>query len=137
MGIAVITNAGHVRDENNRWRLEGAYTLNAALAAGILEVALGFPEYRVVHAFNRELALALSALPNDDLDAFVDEDATYSDPLITDGNVVDFGEWRHINYSANAARYFADIIPGGGPATRGEQLHLYARHLYRLLHANA
>ena len=56
------------------------------------------------------------------------EDATYSDSNIDYGNVVDFAEWRERNYSANAARYFAQLSEAAMPS---ELLHLYVRHLHR------
>ncbi len=83
------------------------------------------------------IASIQSALSDEDLDVAVNQDAAYSDPLVSVGNVLDFGEWRQINYSARAARYFDEVIPGGGHATRGEKLHLYARHLLRRIHAGA
>ena len=76
----------------------------------------------------------MSALSDDDLDVAAIQDATYSDPLVSVGNVVDFAEWKDTNFSANAARYFDRLVPGGVQATPGEKLHLYARHLHRRIH---
>ena len=129
-GVVTITGVGHVQDEARRWRLEGAYRLNREFADPILAALCNFPEDRRLGTFIVELGYALSALSDDELDRAVSEDATYSDPMVTVDNVIDFADWRHRNYSANAAEKFDRVIPGGN-ATPGEKLHLYVRHLHR------
>ena len=133
IGVASISGIGHVQDESRRWRLEGAYRLNRQFADPILKSLEKFEEESRLGAFVLELGYALSALSDEDLDKAVSEDATYSDPLVTNDNVVDFESWSERNYSANAAREFAHVIPGGN-ATSGEKLHLYVRHLHRRIH---
>jgi hypothetical protein len=133
-GVALISGLDHVRDEDKRWRLEGSYRLNRVFADPILDGLLRFAEEQRLVSFIRELALAISALSDDDLHDTTKEDATYSDPLIAIGNVVDFGEWRMKNYTANAANKFDQLLPGGDRATRGEKLHLYVRHLQARMH---
>ncbi len=133
MGAVEITGLGHARDDDGRWRLEGSYRLNHELAVPVLRHLNTYEDELRLVSFVQELAYALSALSDDDLDLAFSEDATYSDPLVSFGNVVDFDE-RRTNYSANAARYFDHLIPGGGRATPGEKLHLYVRHLHRRIH---
>lgn len=132
-GVTVISGVGHVQDEAERWRLEGAYRLNRKFADPILEVLSHFPEERHLRSFISELSYALSALSDEELDCAFREDATYSDPMITVDNVIDFSDWSERNYSANAADKFDVVIPGGN-ATPGEKLHLYVRHLQRRIH---
>jgi hypothetical protein len=134
MGLVTISGLGHVRDEEKRWRLEGSYRLNHPLANAVINHVSKFEEERRLVSFVDEVAFALSALSDADLDRAVSEDATYSDPLVSFGNVVDFDEWRRTNYSANAARQFENLIPSGTRATPGEMLHLYVRHLRRRIH---
>jgi hypothetical protein len=133
-GIVTITGLDHVPDDDGRWRLEGSYQLNRGLSQAVIDYLSSFEEEQRLASFIRELAYALSALTDDDLSVAVQEDATYSDPLVSVDNVVDFAEWRHTNYSSNAAQYFDRLIPGGTHATLGEKLHLYARHLNRRIH---
>lgn len=133
-GMVLISGLNHVRDEDKRWRLEGSYCLNRNFAGDALQVLRGYEEDAVFTSFVKELAYALSALSDEDLDRAVSEDATYSDPLVSFGNIVDFDEWRKTNYSANAARQFEHLIPLGSEATPGEMLHLYVRHLHRRIH---
>lgn len=136
MGVVVITGLGHARDDDGRWRLEGYYRLNRVFAESVLAILSTLDEERQVLTFVQELAYALAAMSDDDLDLAVGQDATYSDPLVTVGNVVDFDEWRKNNYSANAARYFDRLIPGDSHASPGEKLHLYVRHLHRRIHGS-
>jgi len=134
MGVAVILGLDHVLDEDNRWRLEGSYQLNRPFADRIVDRLSDFESERRLATFLQELAFAVSTLSDDDFDQAMTEDATYSDPLIGVGNVVDFAEWQRRNYSANAARYFDNLLPGGARATPGEKLHLYVRHLHSRVH---
>jgi hypothetical protein len=135
MGLVVICGVSHARDEDNRWRLEGAYRLNFDLAARPLESLATFESERRLSAFLQELAFALSALTDQELDQAMTEDATYADPIVTVGNVVDFGEWQNKNWSSQAADHFEHLMPGGSRATPGEKLHLYVRHLHARLQA--
>jgi hypothetical protein len=137
MGVVAITGLGHVRDEEGYWRLEGSYQLNQSFAQRVLARLSTLDEERRLSAFIQELAYALSALSEDDLDLAVTEDATYSDPLVSLGNVIDFDEWRKTNYSANAARYFERLLPGGVSTSPGEKLHLFVRHLHRRISGSA
>ena len=134
MGLVLISGLGHVQDDEKRWRLEGFYRLNHGLADVVLEHVATFEEERWLVSFVQELAYALSVLSDKDLDQAMTEDATYSDPLVSFGDIVDFDEWRRTNYSANAARRFEDLIRSGARATPGEMLHLYVRHLHRRIH---
>jgi hypothetical protein len=134
MGVVNISGVSHVLDEEQRWRLEGAYQLNRQFADRILHRIMEFESEHRLLRYLQELAYALSALGDDDFTVATKEDATYSDPVIDVGNVVDFAEWQHVNYSANAARFFARILPSGTRTTSGEMLHLYVNHMYRRLH---
>jgi hypothetical protein len=134
LGMVAISGLGYVRDDDKRWRLEGSYRLNHSFTDAPLRHFLTFEEERRLASFVQELAYALSALSDKDFDQAVSEDATYSDPLVSFGNIVDFEEWRRTNYSANAAREFENLIPREGQATLGEKLHLYVRHLHRRIH---
>lgn len=134
IGTVLISDVSHVLDEDHRWRLEGSYRLYRVFADRILQRIKEFEDERKLISFIQELAYALSALNDNDFKRATTEDATYADPVIDVGNVVDFAEWQHVNYSANAARYFERLLPGGTRATRGELLHLYVHHLHRRLH---
>jgi hypothetical protein len=133
-GVAFVTKLGHARDETGSWRLEGSYSLNFLFSEPILRQLNSYEREARLGKFIHELALAISALDAKSFDAAVAEDATYSDPTVTFGNIVDFDEWRKQNYSANAAAYFERIAPSLSATTPGEKIHLYVRHLYRRVH---
>jgi len=130
IGVVLVSNVSHVLDEDQRWRLEGSYCLHRPFADRILQRIKAFEDEREIIHFIQELAYALSALSSEDLGRATTEDATYADPIIDVGNVVDFAEWENVNYSANAARHFERLLPSGARATQGEMLHLYVHHLY-------
>jgi hypothetical protein len=133
LGVAMISGLGHVL-ENGRWRLEGRFRLHRRFADPIIAQLAEYDDERRLATFIQELAFAISAFSDDDLDSAVSEDATYSDSLVMPGSVIDFDEWRHVNYSANAAQYFDYVLPDAGNSTPGEKLHLYVRHLQRRVH---
>ena len=125
-GLAQINGLTHVQDEDNRWRLEGVFSLNYGLATEALEVIRLFPQHREIHSFLQEVAYAVSALSDSEFDRLAEADAAYSDAAISYENIVDFAEWRELNYSTNAARHFSSLSDRATPA---ELLHLYVRHL--------
>ncbi len=129
LGVVVISGIGHEVDDDGRWRLRGAFRLNAELAGPALLAIDAFADEQAVSSFMSELGLALSSLPEEEFSRAPMEDATYADTLTTAGNVVDFAEWQRRNFTANAAHRFLDLMPGGIQATQAELLHLYVRHL--------
>jgi hypothetical protein len=133
-GVVVVSGVGHVLDEEKQWKLDGFYRLNRDLADRILTHVRSFEDERRLLGFLQELAFALAALSDVDLNKVLVEDATYSDPMIDFGNIVDFAEWQQKNYTASAARYFEWLLPEGSRATPSEQLHLYVRHLHSRMH---
>jgi hypothetical protein len=139
-GLVLLSGVGHKMDDDGRWRLEGEYRLNLRLADSALSaIRASEPEARTL-AFVKELALALASLDDGEFDLAMSEDATYADPGVSAGNVVDFDEWQRWqekNYSANASLRFAELVPRGGRIKPAEKLHLYVRHLHRRMHGAA
>lgn len=135
-GMVRISDVAHVRSSDGKWRLEGKYSLSRSMSAAALACLQELPGEGRFASFATELAYALSALGEEELQTALVEDATYSDPTVSDNNVLDFEEWVHRNPSTNAANYFSRLMPGGTRATPGEKLHLYVRHLRRRIHAH-
>ena len=133
LGLVTISDLAHTVDRDGQWRLAGAFSLNRRLAENVLAEINRLPEERNLSAFLLEMAYALSALTDSELDDLPSEDPTYADANISYGNVVDFGEWRTLNYSANAAQHFASL---SDHATLGDLVHLYVRHLRRRISGN-
>lgn len=133
-GVVGIQGVGHVQDGEGRWRLEGSYKLRHEMADQILGVVRTFhPEDELLN-FLIELAYALTALSDSDIEHAASQDATYANPVVGFGNVIDFDEWQKKNFSANAARAFESLLPGGDHASEGEKLHFYIRHIEARMH---
>lgn len=135
-GMVCISHINHIRGTDGRWRLEGKYSLNLNMSADALDYLGRLPGESRFAAFATELAYALSALSDRDLETALVEDATYSDPTVSENNVLDFGEWVRRNPSTSAADYFSHLMARGTPATPGEKIHLYVRHLRRRIHGH-
>ena len=135
LGMVYISEVTHVRDAARKWRLEGRYSLNSQISSEAVEYLLNFPEEEKFASFAAELAYALSALGEPELERALVEDATYSDPSVSENNVLDFDQWTRRNPSANAAHYFNRFLPHGSKITPGEKLHLYVRHLHWRMYA--
>jgi hypothetical protein len=110
MGLVNISGFTHVLDDGRGWRLEGAFRLNTIVANPLLAQALSTPAQSQLQGFIQEVAYAVSALSEGDFARAPSEDATYSDPLVDVGSVVDFGEWQSMNYSARAAAVFRHLL---------------------------
>lgn len=132
-GLLTIHDLSHVLDEDGKWRLEGSYRSNRLFTQPVLESMSRFPDERRTMIFIQELTFAAVSLSTSEIDKSADLDATYSDPLITIGNVVDFAEWRDRNYSARVAEYFEHVLPSGKRTSAAEKLHVYVRHLHQRL----
>ena len=111
--------------------MDGAFSLNRELVDAALNAIATSQYFHNIQAFLLEVAYAMSALSDSDFDSLPSEDPTYSDSNVDFGNVVDFAEWREVNFSANAARHFESVSQH---PTVDEFLHLYVRHVYRRIH---
>ena len=128
LGLASISDVGHVRDEDGQWRLDGSFALNYELARTALDTVNEFPREIEIRSFLLEIAYALSILSDSEFDSLLYEDPTYSDKNVSYENVVDFADLRDLNYSADLAWRFLPLLDR---ATPGELLHLFVRHLRR------
>ena len=127
-GLVIITDLRYVLDADDRWRLDGNFSLNRDLASDALNAIVTFPQGFEIQSFLLEVAYAVSALSDSEFDALPSQDPTYSDFNVDFESVLDFDEWRKLNFSANATRHFAAFLANTTP---GELLHMYVRHLGR------
>ena len=133
LGVVRVEGLRHQRIDDDRYRLEGSFRLNVALAQPILGYLQVLPEEAEAVNFVRELVLALSSLSDAEIDRAIDEDATYANPRVGVDNVIDFGEWMSANYSATAAERVGDLVKTGAVVGASEKVHLYVRHIRRRL----
>ena len=131
-GLIIVSGVQHKKNSEGHWRLEGNYRLNGMFKKEILNCLNNYEEEVKLQIFIQEIAYAISSIDDNELDQAMLEDATYMDPVNGEGNVIDFGEWKDVNYSANSAQSFDFVMPY--PGSPGRKLHLYFRHLYRRAH---
>jgi hypothetical protein len=129
LGVATIHDVRH-EEENGQWRLEGSFALSGRNACRVIERAKLFEAERGAITFLRRLAFACARIARP-LEQLVSFDATWSDKRTGTGDVIDFSEWRHANYSAYAATFFEKVVPKGIGVSRGDKLQLYMRLLER------
>ena len=133
MGVALVHNLRYAVLKNGRYRLEGDYSINVALAKPIVTRLESLPNEAGPARHVRELVLALSSLSDREIDRAASQDATYGDPHVGVDNVIDFGEWGSTNFSAAAAKRAGELIQSGAHVGPSEKVHLYIRHLRRRL----
>ena len=133
LGVAHVENLNYRVIDGGRYRLEGMYRINAALAEPILSCLNSLPNEAETATYVREIVLALSSLSDEEMDKAATQDATYSDSKIGVDNVIDFGEWDSINYSSAAANKAGEWVNARIAVGAGEKVHLYIRHLRRRL----
>jgi hypothetical protein len=134
-GLLLQSKLDYILNIDNQWRLQGVYTVNHQLADRLLELVSSFDDEHAIQTFCTEVAYSLSALVSEQVQGFSQQDATYGDPLIDFGSVIDFAEWMNRNFASNAAEQLGDLLPSGSRTTPGEKIHSYVRHLSRRLHA--
>jgi hypothetical protein len=135
-GLLILSNLNYSLDLDHQWRLRGSYVLNHSLCDEILESINLFPDERAVRELCNEIALSLSTVEPGIVSALNTQDATYGDAGTDPGNVVDFAEWKRINFAANAALTLGSLLRDDGQTSAGEMIHSYVSHVARRLYAN-
>lgn len=133
MGVVLVEDLRHRRLDNDRYRLDASYRLNAELACPILSVMQALPTELQALQFVSELALALSGLSDAQIDKAVTEDATYANPRVGLDNVIEFDGFSSANYSVAAAEKVGSYVKTHAEVGPGEKVHLYIQHLRRRL----
>ena len=135
MTILVPQRISHVQSENG-WRLDAEYTLNTRFSDRVIEVMSEDDEWKRELLLAREVTLALTGLGAYGITGAVLVDATYSDPLLDIGNLVDLApEGARLTRTAQVAERFATLMASERSLTDSELTHLYVRHLYTQLEA--
>ena len=85
-----------------------------------------------------ELAAAMAALPDDEIDKAAQFDATYADPALSYSNIIQLDrgvESRSANKSIDITQRFEDFLPEDSTLSPGEKVYLYASYLGKKIHA--
>lgn len=109
------------------------YELNRPLANPVLEAMQRRERTRYEVGYVRELTLALMGLGPDLLWRAAEADATYGDPNVDQGTIV---ELQPFGKKGSRAVRFANAfrsLSGDSPLAPSELVNLYVRHLYGIL----
>ncbi len=132
VGQAVIlaSRVSHVQEEG-KWRLDARYSLNKSFSQPIFDAMLQSAQFRRELDFVQEVVLALAGLGAEGLSKAPEVDATYADPDVDVGNVIDL-DFRggSLTKTVEVARRFRALIEDQRRLTDAELTHLYVRHLY-------
>lgn len=131
VGIGVVT----VEDVNyvvagEDWHLVARYGLNQEFAAPILAVAAESSLTREVLEFVEEVVGAASGLDVAGIQNIKEVDATYANPIVAFGGLLELDGQREENATTRVARRFRTLLAEKRLLTDAEMIHLYVRHLY-------
>ncbi len=135
LGLIEVVSITANPDSHNR--ISASYRLDGKTARPVLEIINSFPDERIVRKFLDNLAYEFAIIEPDFRDETVLEDASWTDPSISDRRVVDFGDFisSSSNPSRNVINSFQKYAPEGVVYTRAEKLSMYLRFLKRRAHA--
>jgi hypothetical protein len=129
--LVSMRNLEHVRDVAGLW-FRADYELSDAGVTAVHKLT-DSPRAERGHGFLRELAAAYAALPEGAREDAALSDATFTDPLVNLGSLIDFAEWDVRNFTHQTADAFADFVPPAVHLTPRDKLHLYFRYLDRMV----
>ncbi len=129
-GVVDVHDVNYRQEPSGEWRLDATYSLYDPLAGPILESADQLPGIANMIAFVREVVYATSGLGIDDVEEATAVDATYANPLLSVGNLVEVDPEDAYNLSAGFALRFGELVRGPVPLKSAEMVNLYVRHLY-------
>ncbi len=135
VGLLVVETLGP--DPENPTRLDATYRVNGTAARPVLQAISALPDELVTERFLNELAFAFVEIKPGLRDDAAIQDASWSNPAVANGRVVDFGEHAArvtVNPSLSAAQAFQRFAPSGVRLDRAEKLVMYVRLLKRRAH---
>ncbi len=148
LGLVTILGLQYQKVGNSGYRIDGEYQLTIgsknlpkllrAIGAEGPEDALD-PRDSRKHTYLEELAGALATLPDDEIDAAANVDATYSDRTVSYSNVIEFDRFQRSsrtptrNKSVEVTQRFEEFLPEDSRLSSGQKVYLYASYLGRLI----
>lgn len=117
--------------------LDASFKLDRKSAGPILEAVYQDASSLALKDFFRELAGALGAVPDNDLDATTQADVTWTTG--NSGTVIDYARWRSRNYSQLSAERIEELAQEqfgrtGLKLSPGAKVNLYVHYLRRAAH---
>jgi len=133
LGLVEVTEYRPVVEVEKAY-LDASYCLRRVEADSLLKVVYEDRQFLALRDYFRELASALGAVSEDDLDAATQSDVTWE--TAHSGTVIDYAQWSAQNFSKMSADRIEELLrnqrPGIDPeVSPGEKLNLYVRYLRR------
>lgn len=133
VGMGMLRVSSFVVDEDSG-HIEGSFALNRTFADPVLELMRTIPEEADLLSFLAEVVQALNRLTDDEQRTGLAEDATYADPRVGVGNVVDLGEWMERDGITRTAEILQRIeVLAGEELLPAQRMDIYVDHLGRRL----
>lgn len=129
IGVVEVSSVRYLL-EGDRWRLDGNYSLYRPFADRIIRAASDLEEQACVMKFVHEVVFATSGLGLEGLQLAAEVDATYSDPSVDVGGVVEVERDSRPNPSVAVALRFGDLLGCDSELSTAEMVNLYVRQLY-------
>lgn len=130
-GVVRVHNVSY-QQELQSWLLSADYELREEAARPILDLAGSYRQQAADLSFVREVVYATSGLGDDVVEA-ASVDATYADPLVALGGLIDVDPDGAVNQTVGVARRFGDLLSTRSALSTAEMVHLYVRQLYSRL----
>lgn len=130
MGLLRVTQFTRDREQA---RLHGCFALHSPFSDPVIEMMRSIPEERDLLEYLGEVVQAFERLTASEQVEGSAEDATYSDPGLEYGNVVDLGEWIDRGGMTPTARVLQRIDAASRDLLPVERMEIYVDHLGRRL----
>ncbi|MFS8104611.1 hypothetical protein LFM09_46665 [Lentzea alba] len=131
-GVLIPSSVRHVETSNGR-RIDAKYALNMDFAERILEAISLDEQFSKELSFVHEVTLALSGLGVSGMGNAVLVDATYADPLLDFGSIVNLSPDIVPTRTVQVSQRFSQLMSTERSLSDAELTHLYVRHLYGLV----
>jgi hypothetical protein len=129
MGFVELRSFEPFQDARGWW-FTASYVASAR-ALHSIEYLRESPRLARIHAFQRELASAFADLPDVVQGTSPERDATFADPTVPEGALIDFAAWAD-NHSGQAAEAVSQLVGPGLRLGPRDRIHLYFRYLGRV-----
>lgn len=136
MGLFEVSKLSYCKAPDGSMIFQAHYALRFQSPHGRLlrEALEADPEASADQAYLDELARALASIRDEDIAAAAAEDATYDDPTVPAGDVIDFGEAKRRARTEEATKSLELLFPDVR-LTPARRLYMYAHYLGQKVHA--
>jgi hypothetical protein len=131
MGVVKVDSLLTTKSIAGDIQLQGLFSLNQNFSKPILDAMRGFEDESNVLTFMREVAQAFSRLSDNEMPTAMEEDATYGNPNVDTGEVIDFGEWERPAETASAIAAKQIDAMAGRQLKPAETIEIYVNHIIK------